>query len=100
MDFRTQSTNHEIEENKKKLLAYLKSSDRKIVSLLSDLTEAELTNKTIDWRGTHQAYGFVSTEKHLSALIEHELLHEGELVVYFRLLGLKFPASWGVWGFR
>lgn len=36
--------------------------------------------------------------KHIKALIEHEILHHGELVVYIRTLNLDFPDSWQEYG--
>ena len=48
---------------------------------------------TIAWPGEQ-----VGLVEHLGRLANHELLHEGELVVYVRLLGRPFPRSWRVWG--
>jgi uncharacterized damage-inducible protein DinB len=47
----------------------------------------------IDWFG--EKWGL---DQHLQALIEHEILHHGQLVVYLRTLDLKFPQSWEIWG--
>jgi hypothetical protein len=53
-------------------------------------TEPDLT---IAWPGER-----VGVIEHLGRLANHELLHQGELVVYVRLLGRPFPHSWRVWG--
>jgi uncharacterized damage-inducible protein DinB len=48
---------------------------------------------TIHWGGRA-----VDLAEHVARLVTHELLHQGELVVYVRLLGRPFPRSWRIWG--
>jgi hypothetical protein len=50
-------------------------------------------DRTIAWPGER-----VDLVEHVGRLVNHELLHHGELVVYVRLLGRPFPHSWRVWG--
>lgn len=40
----------------------------------------------------------MNLEHHMRALIEHEILHQGELIVYIKALELKLPKSWSLWG--
>ena len=76
--------------SKELLLEYLKRLD-------SDLSEKlkfpSGLRRRIDWFGEEVDLGV-----HLSRLTEHELLHQGMLVVYVRLLNRKFPVSWRTWG--
>ena len=35
---------------------------------------------------------------HLGRLLAHEALHQGQLILYWRALGYRFPKSWAQWG--
>lgn len=50
----------------------------------------------IDWSYWNEAS--TSIEDHLNALMDHETLHNGQLIVYLRSIDFVFPESWGVWG--
>jgi len=63
-----------------------------VITKLSKLIE-EYPKVKIDWFGDK-----LSLENHINALIQHEILHHGELVVYARTLELVFPKSWNIWG--
>ncbi|MEM0136566.1 MAG: DinB family protein, partial [Thermoplasmatales archaeon] len=41
-----------------------------------------------------------SPEIIVSWITEHELFHEGELALYIRSAGMKFPDCWITWGLR
>jgi len=89
IDFSKYRRDYSIESSKEKLKQSLKELDNEMSRLLK--TKKELQ---VDW-------GFmrVSLARHLNFLIQHEILHHGELIVYIRSLGLKFPKSWeDVWG--
>lgn len=98
MDFSKQTRNSSLESSKGALLDFLASSDKRLRDLLEDLSGSQLENSRIDWTNTHQKNPSLTVLEHLEWLIEHEILHEGELVVYARVLGLSFPLSWKVWG--
>ena len=72
------------------LLAYLRSLDEEMFALLVGIDWA----RSIAWGATDAP----EVAGHLQRLVEHEILHHGEWVVYARLLGRRLPASWGLWG--
>lgn len=74
------------------LLAYLRGLDEEMFALLEGVDWA----RTIAW-GSDEAPDVAG---HLQRLVEHEILHHGEWIVYVRLLGRGFPASWQLWGLR
>jgi uncharacterized damage-inducible protein DinB len=98
MDFSRKVEDHTIETDKDRLLAYFERNEEALKDELAKMVNGKQSVRGIDWSKTHQHYGVISVERHLLALIEHEVLHEGEIVVYLRTLGLKFPPSWRVWG--
>ncbi len=72
------------------LLGYLRGLDGEMFAALA----------TADWART-VAWGPGDTPDlggHLRRLVEHEVLHQGEWVVYARLLGRALPTSWRLWG--
>jgi len=88
-DFNKYRKDYSIEGSKKKLKEFLEEVNQKMLSLIKENPDAR-----VEWFG--EAW---TLEQHIRALIEHEILHQGELVVYLRVLGLKFPKSWkSVWG--
>jgi DinB superfamily len=40
----------------------------------------------------------VDLAEHVGRLVNHEVLHHGELIAYVRMLGRPFPAAWRIWG--
>jgi len=88
IDFDKYRRDYSIESSRVKLLEFLEEVNGEMLRLIE-----ENEGMTIDWFGEE-----LSLEEHLKALIEHEILHHGELIVYIRVLGLKFPRSWGIWG--
>ena len=80
---------YSLESSKEKLREFLQEVNVDMLKLIEENQEIE-----IDWFGEK-----LNLRQHIKALIEHEILHHGELVVYIRILGLKFPDSWGeLWG--
>ncbi len=75
--------------SKQALLAYLRGLGEELskrsVGLSPDLL--------IDWFGDA-----VPVDQHFVRLAEHEVLHQGQLIVYLHSLKKDFPESWGVWG--
>lgn len=88
VDFNKYRRDYSLESSKEKLLAFLQEVDAEMIKLIEENAEAE-----IDWFGDKW-----SLVQHIRALIGHEILHHGELIVYIRTLGIKFPESWKLWG--
>ncbi len=72
------------------LLGYLRGLDEQMFATLARADWA----RTVVWGPGDTP----DLDGHLRRLVEHEVLHHGEWVVYVRLLGRAFPASWGLWG--
>ncbi len=88
IDFGKYRRDYSVETSKMKLLEFLEEVNTEMLKLIEEKEDVK-----IDWFGEK-----LNLEEHLNSLIEHEILHHGELVVYIRVLDLKFPESWGVWG--
>jgi uncharacterized damage-inducible protein DinB len=71
------------------LAEYLRDVDADLAAAVASAAPGA----TIDWGG-HP----VDLPEHAARLVSHELLHQGELVVYVRLLGRPFPRGWRIWG--
>ncbi len=50
----------------------------------------------IDW--SHWGGESMNIHDHLNFLMDHETLHNGQLIVYLKTLEIPFPASWKAWG--
>ncbi len=79
---------YSLENSKEKLKEFLQEVNEKMLKRIE-----ENPNTKIDWFGE-----VLDLNQHIKALIEHEILHHGELIVYIRTLGIKFPKSWELWG--
>lgn len=77
-------------KSKTGILEYLSSLDRRLELISREAS----TNAQIDWFGEK-----ISLRQHFHRMLEHEMLHHGEWVVFMRALGKPFPKSWSVWGF-
>jgi len=88
VDFNKYRKDYSLENSKEKLKAFLEEINQEMLKLVEENQDAK-----IDWFGEEW-----DLKQHLKALIEHEILHHGELVVYIRTLGIKFPKSWELWG--
>lgn len=88
IDFSVYKRDYSLESSKKELSIFLNEVDTEMLKRIEETPEQE-----IDWYG--EGY---TIQQHIKALIEHEILHQGELVVYMRLLGIPFPKSWELWG--
>ena len=88
--------NVDIAKSKKELIAYLDGAYKRLESLLGSMNEEELINLVIDWSyWKDKPMGIVP---HLAALINHQSLHNGELIVYLKAHEISFPSSWKAWG--
>ncbi len=88
IDFEEYKREYSLENSKTKLKDFLKEIDQEMLKLVEKNQEVK-----IDWFGEEW-----DLKQHMKSLIEHEILHQGELIVYIRVLGLKFPESWELWG--
>lgn len=88
ISFSNYKKDYSIENSRKKLKSFLQEVDKEMLKLIKENLQIK-----IDWFGDK-----LSLENHMNALIQHEILHQGELIVYARTLGLTFPKSWNVWG--
>lgn len=71
------------------LEAYLADLDCRLFNRLETLD----SSRSISWCGEE-----VPVYEHLMRLVNHETLHNGQWIVYLRLLAKPFPPSWGAWG--
>ncbi len=72
---------------KQSLVEYL---DRTLAAFHGGL---QSEREAVDWFG--ESWPLV---RHINALVLHETLHHGQLILYARASGLKLPRSWDVWG--
>lgn len=79
---------YSLETSKEGLAQFLRDADASMFRLIEEKPDAR-----IDWFGQEW-----DLNSHIQALIGHEILHQGQMVVYIRTLGLKFPESWEFWG--
>ena len=85
-----------IEKSVSKLLEQLMIDDEKLLKILGGIGNENLKDVRIDW--AYWQEDSFSLVEHLEAMLEHEILHHGELVIYFRSMNKKFPDSWKAWG--
>ena len=85
-----------IAKSKEPLIELWKKVNQKIPQILEKMSAKELENLKIDWK--HWGVDSMDIYSHLQALIDHENLHNGQIIVYVRTMGLKFPESWSAWG--
>lgn len=85
-----------IAKSKEKLIQLWEKVNHKIPQILEKMSAEELENLKIDW--IHWGVDSMDIYSHLQALIDHENLHNGQIIVYIRTMGLKFPKSWKAWG--
>jgi uncharacterized damage-inducible protein DinB len=88
INFDKYKRDYSLETSKKELQLFLQEVDAEMLNSINLNQEV-----IIDWFGVKW-----NMEQHLKALIEHEILHHGELIVYMRTLELEFPKSWKLWG--
>jgi len=80
-----------ITKSKEKLIELWEKVNKKIPQILEKMSVKELENLKIDWK--HWSVDSMDIYSHLQALIDHENLHNGQIVVYVRTMDLKFPES-------
>ena len=85
-----------IAKSKEKLIELWEKINQQIPQILEKMSAEELENLKIDWK--HWGVDSMNIYSHLQALVDHENLHNGQIIVYIRTKGLKFPESWKAWG--
>lgn len=69
--------------------------DKANQKLLSVIEKSDLSI-IIDWK--YWGVGEMTLQDHLNALMDHETLHNGQLIIYLRTHDIQFPKSWEAWG--
>ena len=85
-----------LETSVSKLTEQLEGDGRKLFQIIKDMSEESVENIKIDW--TYWKEKELGLLEHLNNMLEHEILHHGQLIVYFRIMNKKFPESWSAWG--
>lgn len=85
-----------IPSSKEELLTALQTLDAKLAQTLEGFSEEQARAFHIDWSLWHAPA--MNVMGHLQALLEHEILHHGQWIVYGRTHRITFPESWKAWG--
>jgi uncharacterized damage-inducible protein DinB len=75
--------------SKSALKAYLRALDRELLQAIDRVNH----DTKIDWNGEA-----VSVFQHLMRMVEHEVLHHGQWILYARVMKKNLPPGWKVWG--
>lgn len=86
----------EVTKSTVKLIELWEKANQKLLAVLENADSEELENTMIDWK--HWGVDTMNIHDHLNALMDHETLHSGQIIVYLRTNDLKFPESWKAWG--
>ena len=85
-----------VAKSKTKLIELWEKANRKLLAVLENANSDELENSMINWK--HWGVDEMNIHDHFNALMDHETLHNGQMIVYLRTANLKFPKSWESWG--
>jgi uncharacterized damage-inducible protein DinB len=85
-----------VAKSKAKLIELWEKANQKLLAILNNTNSDELENKRINWK--HWGVDEMNIHDHFNALMDHETLHEGQIIVYLRSNDIKFPESWKAWG--
>ena len=95
---------HSLETNRERLIQELDREDAKLEKFFKGIRREKANEKYVDCTQAVQYLGDnnirASPVRILSWLTEHEILHEGELLLYVRTERMEFPRSWMIWGLR
>ncbi len=86
----------EVAKSKSKLIELWEKANQKLLAVLQNADPDELENTMINWK--HWGVDEMNIHDHFNALMDHETLHNGQIIVYVRTMGLKFPEGWKAWG--
>ena len=102
LDFYRSDVDHTLESNKQVLLEELKSVLVEICRIVSAYDARKVEDKWIDCTPSikylGQNYKGINPLQVISLITEHEVFHEGELALYYRAAGIRFPENWITWG--
>lgn len=79
-----------------RLIELWEKANEKLLAVLEKTNPDELENTKINWK--HWGGDEMSIHDHLNVLMDHETLHNGQIIVYLRTNDIKFPESWKAWG--
>ena len=95
---------HSLETNRERLIQELDREDAKLEKFFKGIRQEKANEKYVDCTQVVQYLGDnnirASPVRILSWLTEHEILHEGELLLYVRTERMEFPKSWMIWGLK
>ena len=86
----------EVAKLKAKLIELWERANQKLLAALENTNPEQLENSMINWR--YWGVDKMNIHDHFNALMNHETLHEGQIIVYLRTHDIKFPESWKAWG--
>lgn len=85
-----------VAKSKSGLVELWEKANNKLITILEKIDSDELKKLKINWK--HWGVDEMDVHDHLNALMDHETLHNGQIIVYLRTHELKFPESWEAWG--
>lgn len=85
-----------VAKSKVALMELWDKANSKLLAILGKLDDNVLAGLAINWN--YWGVPEVSLEDHLNYLMDHETLHNGEIIVYLRIHSIPFPKSWEAWG--
>lgn len=85
-----------VAKSKTELIELWEKANKKLLAVLENTNPDELENMMINWK--HWGVDEMNIHDHFNALMDHETLHEGQIIVYLRTHDIKFPESWKAWG--
>ena len=86
----------EVAKSKAKLIGLWEKANQKLLTVLKNSDPDNLEKAMINWK--HWGIDEMNIHDHFNALMDHETLHNGQIIVYLRTMELKFPKSWETWG--
>ena len=85
-----------VAKSKTKLIELWEKANQKLLAVLGNNNHDGLENTMINWK--HWGVDEMNIHDHFNTLMDHETLHEGQIIVYLRTNDVKFPESWKAWG--
>ncbi len=85
-----------IARSKEKLLELWEQANKEMLGVLGGLSDQETKDLVIDWK--YWGIESMNLSSHLDALLDHENLHNGQIIVYLRTHEIPLPKSWEAWG--
>jgi uncharacterized damage-inducible protein DinB len=83
----------DVAKSKETLVELWQKANNKLLRVLESVESDDLM---IDWK--YWGGGEVNIHDHLNYLMDHETLHNGQIIVYLRTHEIPFPSSWADWG--